>query len=554
MTFCHNCGVQQPDQTKFCTSCGTRLDRGESSAQQPGDAAGSAPSPPRQTPMWPEQPSPVAPAPHPAPIAAPDLSVGRSDQPDGWHPAAPATPRGAGISAGAASTAMPSLSQMGQRYGGDWSRALISILLLMLSLSMSWNSHGSSADYVPALLAIIVALPIGVVDLLLRPALVGRVFDASQRLVFRALLAAPLVAVVLWALIDDLIHGSGFGAGIGVALAGAAVGITGAGTISEPGQARSWLTAAAVSLVVSLLWLGWAVVQTIKEAVAIGAGAGSVFWLYEVGIACMLIWMAWLVGWLAQLASSGSLKTAPIACWLAACLGVWLILARLFTVALIGASSVMTGAISFFAVGVALLTASSIRKARPQPPAHAWMTAAHTGLLILGTAHLLSVLIIGLALSQMGSEKGGYIWLLVLQMAGATGALVTRSALGRNSMTGRIPVLLYAAAFTAAFWLTYLISDSLMVTSYAVDDAVLMVGPAAVAFCLLVPPSVRHMLGPVGVPTAFQGTQAAAGAPAAPGTPPAPGYPPGQVADGQWHGGPAASPDEPQAGGWRQGQ
>ena len=560
MIFCHNCGAQQPDTTRFCTSCGTRLDRQESSAKQPGAVFGSPPPPPLQTPNWPEQPGRVAPAPHAAPTTAPDMSAGHPDQPDAWHPAAPATPRAAGISAGTASTAMPSLNQLGQRYGGDWSRALISILLLMLSLSMGWNSHGSSADYIPALLAIIVALPIGVVDLLLRPALVGRVFDASQRLMFRTLLAAPLVAVALWALIDNLINGSGFGAGIGVALTGAAVGITGAVTMSEPGQARLWLTVAAGSLVVSLLWLGWAVVQTIKGAVAIGAGAGSAFWLYEIVIVCMLIWMAWLVGWLAQLAFSGSLKTEPIACWLAACLGVWLILARLFTVAfgvgsaMIGADSVMTGAIAFFAVGVALLTASSIRKALPQPPAFGWMTAAHTGLLILGTAHLLNFFTIGLTLSQMGTAKGGYVWLLVLQMAGAAGALVTRSALGRDSKTGRISVLVYAAAFTAAFWLTYLIADSVMVTSYAIDDAVLMVGPTAVAFCLLVPPSVRQMLGPIGVPTAFQGMQVAPGAPGAPGTPPAPGYPPGQVPDGQFRGGPPASPDAPQEGGWGQGQ
>jgi len=409
---------------------------------------------------------------------------------------------------------MPSLTQVWQAYGGDWSRALISVLLLMLSLSMGWNSHGSSADYVPALLAIIVALPIAVVDLLLRPSLVGRVFAANQRLLLRLLLAAPLLAVALWALVEHLVHGSGFGPGIGAALAGAAVGVTGAGTMSEPGHkspARLWLMTAAGSLVVSLLWLGWATVEAIKAAVSIGAGAGTAFWLFEIVVICMLVWMGWLVGWLARLAYSASVRTVPIACWLAACLGVWLVLVRLFTTALgvdsalVGPSAVMTGAISFFAVGVALLTATSIRQALPQPPAVGWVAAAHHGLLIVGTAHLLSFFTIALTLSQIGSTKGVFIWLLVLQMAGATGALVTRSALSRDAKAGRIPVLVYAGAFTAASWLTYLTADSVRVSSYSVGDALLMVGPAAVAFCLLVPPSVRHMLGPIGLPAAFQG-------------------------------------------------
>jgi hypothetical protein len=422
---------------------------------------------------------------------------------------------------------MPSLDQLWQRYGGDWSRALISILLLMLSLSMGWNSSGSSADYVPALLAIIVALPIGVVDLLLRPALVGRVFVGQQRLLFRAMLAMPLVAVALWAVVDNLVHGTGFGPGIGVALAGAAVGLTGAATMSEPAHARLWLTAAAGSFLVSLLWLGWSAVQTVKGAADIGGDAGAGYWMSVIAMVLTLGWMGWLTVWLAQLAFAASPKTAPIACWLAACLGVWLILARLFTVAFkLGYSgSVMIGAISFFAVGVALLTASSIRKALPQPPASGWMTAAHTGLLILGTANVVGFVTIGLVLSQLQSAKSAYIWLMVLQMAGAAGAFVTRSGLGRDARTGRIPVLVYCASFVAAFWLTYLVADSVLVSSYSVLEAVLIVGPLAVAFCLLVPPSARQMLGPIGVPAAFLGAQVSPGTGAAPGNLQAPGDP-----------------------------
>lgn len=528
MNFCQNCGTKQSSTTSFCTSCGTRLDRQETPAEQSRTAYGSPAPQPVQAPSLPAQPRPAAPA---APAVEPVMLVGQPPQQGAWQPGAPATtsaPGTAGMPARATNTAVPSLDQLWQRYGGDWSRALISILLLTLSLSMVWNSHGSSADNVPALLAIILALPIGVVDLLLRPAVVGRVFAANQRLLFRALLAAPLVAVALWALIDNLVQGSGFGAGIGVALTGAAVGVTGAATMSEPGHARMWLTAAAGSLVVSVLWLVWAAVQAIKGAVDTGTDAGAGFWLFEIAVVCMLIWMGWLAMWLAQLAFSGSTKAVPIACWLAACLGVWLILARLFTDAFT-VGSVMSGAIAFFAVGVALLTSSSMRKALPQPPAFGWMTAAHAGLLILGTAHVLSFFTIGLTLSQLQSAKGGYIWLLVLQMAGAAGAFVTRSALGRDPKTGRIPVLVYTAAFTATFWLTYLMADSITVSSYSVDDAVLMVGPAAVALCLLVPPSVRQMLGPIGVPAAFLGMQVT---PGTPGAPSAPGHAPG----GQFHG------------------
>lgn len=510
MIFCHNCGTQQPETTSFCTSCGTQLDRRESPAGQLGTAYGSPAAHPVQAPNWPQQPA--------APVSASGMAAGQPAQQGAWHPG-PNTPGSASTSAGATSTAIPNLNQLWQRYGGDWSRALISILLLILSLSLSWDSRGSSADNVPALLAIILALPIGVVDLLLRPAVVGRVFAPNQRLLFRAVLASPLVAMALWALTDNLVNESGFGPGIAVALTGAAVGVTGAGTMSEPGPARLWLTAAAGSLVISLLWLGWAAVQAIKGAIDIGGEAGASYWLFEIATVLMLIWMAWLAAWLAQLAFSGSPRTVSIACWLAASLGVWLILARLFTVAFEAnySGSAIIGAITFFAVGVALLTASSIRKALPQPPGFSWLAAAHNGLLILGTAHVLNFFTTGLILSQLQSAKGGYIWLLVLQMAGAAGAFVTRSALGRNPKTGRMNVLVYIAAFTAAFWLAYLIADSVAASSYTVDLAVLMVGPAAVAFCLLVPPSVRQMLGPIGVPAAFLGTQVNPGVPSPPG-------------------------------------
>ena len=86
----------------------------------------------------------------------------------------------------------------------------------------------------------------------------------------------------------------------------------------------------------------------------------------------------------------------------------------------------------------------------------------------------------GLVLSQLESGKGAYIWLLVLQLAGAVVAFVTRSALSRDPKTGRIPVLVYTAVFTAALWLTYLVADRIRVSSYSVDEAVLMIGPAAV--------------------------------------------------------------------------
>ena len=238
MSFCQNCGTQQLGATSFCTSCGTRLARVEDPVEQPAPAlAGPAPQP-RQAMNWSGQPSPVASEAPVAPNVAPVIPSGLPVQRGAWHPGAPPSPPSATTNAVAGGSTIPSVYQLWQRYGGDWSRAVISILILMLSLSMDWNRLGSSADNVPALLAIIVALPIGVVDLLLRPAVVGRVFDANQRLLFRALLAAPLVAVALWALIDNLIHGSGFGAGIGVALTGAAIGITGAVTMSEPGQAR----------------------------------------------------------------------------------------------------------------------------------------------------------------------------------------------------------------------------------------------------------------------------------------------------------------------------
>ena len=541
MIFCHNCGTKQPETTRFCTSCGTQLARLRNAAEEPGDALGGAAEQPRQTTSWTGQPGPSQSQPPAAPAAAPAMPLGSSVQAGAWHAGASPDPTSAGTQGVAGSAAMPSMGQLWHRYGGDWSRALISILLLTISLSLPWSSQGSSADNVPALLAIIVALPIGVVDLLLRPAVVGRVFSAEQRLMFRALLAAPLVAVALWALIDNLVHGSGFGTGIGVALTGAAVGLTGVVTMSEPSQARTWLTAAAGSLVVSLAWLGWAAVQTFKVAAAMGGEGGAGYWFSVFAAVVMLGWMVWLAGWLAQMAFAGSPRTAPIACWLAACLGVWLVLARLFTMAFKVDTSgpVIDGAIAFFAVGVALLTAPSIRMALPQPPATNWISAAYTGLFILGTAHIVSFLTIALLLSQLQSAQSGYVWLLVLQMAGAAGAFVTRSGLGRDSRTGRIPVLVYAACFTAAFWLTYLIADSITVSSYAVNEAVLMVGPAAVAFCLLVPSSVRKMLGPIGVPAAFQGLQAPQGTP---GAPTVPGYAPGQVPDSQFPGGPPASP------------
>ena len=69
---------------------------------------------------------------------------------------------------------------------------------MLLSLGLTWGSRGAAADQVLAPIAILVALPVGFVDPLLRPSIVGRVFSPAQRLLFRVALVVPLLLVVGW--------------------------------------------------------------------------------------------------------------------------------------------------------------------------------------------------------------------------------------------------------------------------------------------------------------------------------------------------------------------
>ncbi len=490
MISCPQCQTVLPDSAKFCSSCGRSLADGGEPAPQPGPMpaqeqvpphlGGPRPGPAESSdetlvaPYWPnEAVAPDPPAWVPGAAQAPQPGSPTSQAGTGFPPMGmpPVPPSGPSAQSGTATQSGPGWgssaswpqgppeppqwqappaegarapidpAKLWSRYGGDWSRAAVSLLLLLLSLGLIWNNRGSTVDNVWPVIAVLVALPVSLVDVVLQPTVIGRSYPSGQRLLMRLALVTPLCLALGWSTLDLLINDAGFGPGPMVALAGAAVGITGAVTQSDPSQARRWSVAAAAVFAIGIIWT---LILLIQQLIAV-ADAGR---------------------FASQYYSASSM---------------WLL-----------------------SVGVVLLTAASIRRAVPMPQGHAWLNAASTGLFIIVTAAVVQAVQVILVISE-AQAKGVLVWMVLLLLMGAGGAWFSRAAIARNPSTGRLSVLAFAGLFTAALWLTYLIASSVAVRSFSVSDAVLFIGPAAVAFCLLAPPSVRQLLGPIGVPDSLRG-------------------------------------------------
>ncbi len=566
MISCPQCQTVLPDSAKFCSSCGRSLADGGEPAPQPGPMpaqeqvpphlGGPRPGPAESSdetlvaPYWPnEAVAPDPPAWVPGAAQAPQPGSPTSQAGTGFPPMGmpPVPPSGPSAQSGTATQSGPGWgssaswpqgppeppqwqappaegarapidpAKLWSRYGGDWSRAAVSLLLLLLSLGLIWNNRGSTVDNVWPVIAVLVALPVSLVDVVLQPTVIGRSYPSGQRLLMRLALVTPLCLALGWSTLDLLINDAGFGPGPMVALAGAAVGITGAVTQSDPSQARRWSVAAAAVFAIGIIWTLILLIQQLIAVADAGRFASQYYsassmWLAFFALVLGLSWHVYLAARLGLRALRMHPESITLGWWLAASLGIWFLLLKLFTGVYDGgqwstgffALSIPAPVSGLLSVGVVLLTAASIRRAVPMPQGHAWLNAASTGLFIIVTAAVVQAVQVILVISE-AQAKGVLVWMVLLLLMGAGGAWFSRAAIARNPSTGRLSVLAFAGLFTAALWLTYLIASSVAVRSFSVSDAVLFIGPAAVAFCLLAPPSVRQLLGPIGVPDSLRG-------------------------------------------------
>ena len=79
MKFCHNCGAQLPDGTKFCTSCGTKQEL----QPVPAPVAEPAPAPVYTAPVEEPAPAPV----YAAPVEEPVVELAEEEVPLAMLPA-----------------------------------------------------------------------------------------------------------------------------------------------------------------------------------------------------------------------------------------------------------------------------------------------------------------------------------------------------------------------------------------------------------------------------------------------------------------------------------
>ncbi len=529
------------DPTRAMPQTPGGADPSRPTASPPGwpPIAGQVPpvsTPPPQFGSWTDAQT-TTPNPHAIPGAGPAMGP----QPGaGWTGAAPGPQHSSTSSQWQNRPAMtargPDLKKVWAQFGGDWSRVCVSLLLMLLSLGLTWNYQGSALDNVWPLIAVLIALPVTLVDVVLQPWAIGRSYPPDQRLLLRFALVTPLILSVGWSILDLAINSAGFGAAPLVALSGAAVGVTGAVSQSDPRHARLWSAAAVGAFAVALVWVLVFVVKGAKfaaDASSFELASNSWIWLAFLSIALGWGWHAYLAIRLGLRALRMHAEAVVLGWWLAATTGVWFLCMRLFTdvydvdqssieilesiapaaelfglgawiAALAGSGWSVAPVAGLISIGAILLTAASLRKAVPMPPGHAWLNAASVGLFVIGTAAVVQAVQLLLMISE-SPAKGVHAWMIVVLLSGAGGAWLTRAMLGRNPSTGRLPVLAFAAFFTAVFWLTYLIATNVYVSYFSISDAVLFMGPLAVVVCLFAPASVRQLLGPIGIPDALRG-------------------------------------------------